>query len=195
MSSVFGRHSKSARQAAGRTAVLAVPALVFCLWFPPSARAEGGGSGDGNDIFAAGYRVFSSTELIERARELDGGSIMYQGEAVGEVMYRGESAWINLHDGDNAIGIWCEKAAAERVKHCGNYRCSGDQCLVTGIFNRACPEHGGTLDIHARELIVLTRGEKTVHAVTPAKKRLAATVAVPAVLLAVYYIFRRRRIK
>ena len=107
---------------------LAVGALIAA----PSARAE-----------------VSSADLIERSRAWDGNTVEYRGEAVGEVMKRGEHAWVNLHDGKNAIGVWCPFRLAERVRIPGDYFHSGDIVRVKGVFHRACPEHGGDLDIHA----------------------------------------------
>ncbi len=34
----------------------------------------------------------------------------------------------------------------------------GDTVYVKGIFNRACKEHGGDLDIHAYQIKILKRG-------------------------------------
>ena len=50
--------------------------------------------------------LVSSTELIEKAKELDGKEIVYEGEVIGEVMTRGEYSWVNLNDGLNAVGVW-----------------------------------------------------------------------------------------
>jgi hypothetical protein len=106
-------------------------------------------------VHAASY---SSKALIENARLLDGKKVTYRGEAVTAIMKRGDHAWVNVNDGDNAIGIWCTGAMLECVKFLGDYKHSGDILEVEGMFNRACPAHGGELDIHAAKVKVLKPG-------------------------------------
>lgn len=102
----------------------------------------------------------TSQELIERAKEYDGKTISYLGEAIGDVMYRGDFAWVNVNDGSNAIGIWVKKDLAERITLTGSYKFIGDTILVEGRFNRSCLEHGGDLDIHADSLTIIKNGSK-----------------------------------
>jgi len=103
-------------------------------------------------------RVFTSTELIEHAGAIDGSTVTYKGEIVAAVMNRGEHSWVNLNDGYNAIGIWCRTGSLSDVKTLGNYKNEGDVLEVTGVFHRACPEHGGELDIHADSVRIESRG-------------------------------------
>lgn len=133
-----------------------------------------------------------SSDLIERAREWDGKTVEYRGEAVGDVMKRGEYAWVNLHDGKNAIGVWCPRRLLGAVEILGDYRHTGDTLRVTGVFHRACPEHGGDLDIHALALEKTGAGGRRERPF-PRKKALAA--AGISSLAAVLYLldrFRRR---
>lgn len=92
----------------------------------------------------------SGTELINNAKDYDGKAVVFEGEAIGEVMLRGGYAWVNLNDGSSAIGIWMPKEMADTIKYTGSYQYRGDWVEVAGVFNRACPEHGGDLDIHAQ---------------------------------------------
>jgi len=94
----------------------------------------------------------SSTDLINNSRQLDGKIILYSGEVIGEVMVRGESAWVNINDGANAIGVWMNKGLAGLIQLSGDYKNRGDWVEVTGTLQRVCPEHGGDLDIHASYL-------------------------------------------
>jgi len=95
----------------------------------------------------------SSTELVDNAKQYDNAAVVYEGEVVGEVMARGRYAWINLNDGHNAIGIWVEKDLLQDIiQYTGNYKTKGDWLEVSGVFHRACVEHGGDLDIHAQAL-------------------------------------------
>ena len=100
----------------------------------------------------------SSSELIKNAKEYDGKLIAYSGEVIGDVMLRGEFAWVNINDGQNALGAWMSAALAKEIKFTGNYRSRGDSLEIVGVFNRACLEHGGDLDIHARSLRKVASG-------------------------------------
>jgi len=114
-------------------------------------------------VLASAQGIFaqniSSKELIDRASQYDGKLVVYSGEAVGEVMPRQEFAWINVHDGSNALGIWLSRALAQEINFTGSFQSRGDFLEVTGIFHRACPEHGGDLDIHAQGIRMLRKGE------------------------------------
>lgn len=94
----------------------------------------------------------SSTELINNAKQYDGKIVVYEGEVIGDVMVRGDYAWINVNDGEKAIGIWIKAALAKDIVYTGSYKSKGDGVEITGIFHRACIEHGGDLDIHAQSL-------------------------------------------
>lgn len=116
----------------------------------------------------------SFSDLIEQAEKYDGKMITYEGEVVGDVMRRKNYAWVNVHDGKGAIGLWMKFSEARKIKFKGNYKYKGDRIRVRGIFNRACPQHGGDLDIHVEELEVLAPGRRTPDPV-PLQELLAAT--------------------
>jgi hypothetical protein len=101
----------------------------------------------------------SSTELINNAKLYDGKTVVYVGEVIGEIMVRGEYAWINVNDGKSAIGIWLPKALTKNIVSVGNYKSSGDWVEIVGVFQRACPQHGGDLDIHAQALRKISAGK------------------------------------
>jgi hypothetical protein len=115
----------------------------------------------------------SSTELIENAKKYDGKSVLYQGEAIGELMKRGEFAWININDGENAIGIWAPLGLIADISLLGSYKQKGDLVEVSGIFNRSCPEHGGDLDIHAREIRKVSKGRQIPERINACKSKFA----------------------
>ena len=102
--------------------------------------------------------VMSSKELIEFAKKLDGKKVAYKGEVITAVMDRGQHAWLNLYDGDKAIGVWCAKDDVGQINFIGNYKNRGDIIKVEGTFNRACPIHGGELDIHADTVTIVKSG-------------------------------------
>lgn len=100
-----------------------------------------------------------SNELVNNAKLYDGKTVNYKGEVIGEIMKRGDFAWVNVHDGAKAIGIWVPLALTREIVYTGSYKAKGDIIEITGIFNRACPEHGGDLDIHAQALRKLDSGK------------------------------------
>ena len=106
-------------------------------------------------VFSQGV---SSNELLNGAKQYDGKLITYSGEVIGDVMNRGEIAWVNINDGDNAIGAWMSASLAKEITFTGSYKSRGDNIEVSGIFHRACLEHGGDLDIHAQTLRRLASG-------------------------------------
>ncbi|MHB1346132.1 MAG: DNA-binding protein [Candidatus Humimicrobiaceae bacterium] len=99
-----------------------------------------------------------SNELIDHVADYDKKEIVYSGEVIGDIMNRGQNCWINVSDRDNAIGVWAEISSAEDIEYKGSYRYKGDEVKVTGVFNKACPEHGGDLDIHAQKIEVIRKG-------------------------------------
>jgi len=101
----------------------------------------------------------SSTELINKAKEYDGKSVVYAGEVIGDVMVRGDFAWINLNDGQNAIGIWLDKELAKEIKFTGSYQAKGDRLEIAGVFHCSCIQHGGDMDIHAQNLRKISPGK------------------------------------
>jgi len=103
-------------------------------------------------VYPSYAQAVSSPELINNAKQYDGKTVTYQGEAIGDIMTRGEYAWLNLNDGYTAIGVWVKKTGLKDVAYLGSYRAKGDIIEVNGIFNRSCPEHGGDLDIHAQKI-------------------------------------------
>lgn len=115
----------------------------------------------------------SSAELINKAKLYDGKPVTYEGEVIGDMMKRGEFAWINVNDGQNAIGIWADSALLKEIAYAGSYKSSGDKIRVTGVFHRACAEHGGDLDIHASGLQKISSGRLIQEKISAGKKELA----------------------
>ena len=111
-------------------------------------------------LIANGSSIVSVTsdDLINDAKDYDKKEVVYSGEVIGDIMKRGENTWINISDGANAIGIWITMDMANEIKYTGKYNFTGDTVKVTGIFNRACSEHGGDLYIHASNIEVIKQG-------------------------------------
>ena len=119
----------------------------------------------------------SSVELIEKAKELDGQEVIYEGEVIGEVMTRGDYSWVNLNDGLNAVGIWMGNNSLGLIYFAGGYKSRGDWLRVRGVFSRACRRHGGDLDIHAEEAVKIRSGRLVKHRLVGEKKRIVLILA------------------
>ena len=65
----------------------------------------------------------------------------------------------------------------------GTYRQSGDRVLITGIFHRACPDHGGDVDIHATDLHLVAKGLATSHDIRPVMAAAAMLILLPIAVL------------
>jgi hypothetical protein len=135
-------------------------------------------------------QAVSSKYLIENAKSLDGKTMRYKGEAVTAVLNRGEYSWVNLNDGDNAIGVWCRSSSLSSVRFVGDYRNKGDKLEVEGVFHRACPEHKGELDIHAANVKIAETGFRIYESVDIGRLYISFAVFLSIILLVI--IFRKR---
>lgn len=134
--------------------------------------------------------TWSSNELIEKSKELNGRNLNYKGELVTTILDRGEYSWINLNDGSNAIGVWCKSSLLGGVKFAGDYKNRGDVIEVNGTFNRACSVHTGELDIHADAVKIVKRGHPFIREID--LNRLNSAVVLFAVTILAVVIFRKR---
>lgn len=108
-------------------------------------------------VLAEGETV-SSNDLIDRAKDYDDKTVVYEGEVLGDILYRGNHAWLAVYDGSNTIGCYVGKAQAAQISFVGGYGKRGDTIRVEGVFHRACMEHGGDLDLHANFVNVQNAG-------------------------------------
>ena len=141
------------------------------------------------DIYAEA-KTITSIELIRDANILDGSVITYKGEIVAAIMKRGDHSWVNLNDGYKAIGVWCNTSSLAGVKTPGDYKNEGDILEVTGVFHRACPEHGGELDIHAEALRIEALGFPVEERVS--MRRVNISIAFFIMALLSIFMFRKR---
>jgi hypothetical protein len=160
-----------------------------------------------DDQTPGGIELTSAT-LVENAAAWNGRIISFKGEAVGERMVRGGGiAWIHLNDDaymeksieagagcegyNSGQAIWLSSDLARRIRFFGDYRSQGDQVRITGVFNAACSEHGGDMDIHATELTVVAPGRSVAHDFKTPRLVLAASLMLSSVLL--FWVRRRTR--
>lgn len=151
----------------------------------------------------------SSGGLVEEPKSWDGKTIRFEGEAVGEAMVRGEFAWLHLNDDaymyknveegaplegyNTGMPVWVPADLARKVRTFGDYKHEGDVVRVTGTFHAACGEHGGDMDIHARELEVIYPGRLVADPVSPWKLDLAVVLTVGAASAIAFDRSARRR--
>jgi hypothetical protein len=131
-------------------------------------------------------------ELINNAKLYNGKIVSYKGEAIGEVMRRGDYAWVNIREGNTVLGIWLPFALAKEIAYAGSYNVRGDIVEVTGVFNRACPEHGGDLDIHAQALRKIVSGKQVKEKLNPAKANQALILLGVLFLVWILTLFLRK---
>lgn len=139
-----------------------------------------------------GTRILSSSEIVEKAKNLDGHSVTYEGEIIGDIMKRGDYVWINVSDDISALGVWTLAESLPPLAEAGNYRQKGARVQIAGTFNRACLEHGGDYDIHASQVVLIAPGYLVV-------RQLNLYLAFAAIILfamatTVLTLFQRQRI-
>lgn len=147
---------------------------------------------------------YSSTDLVESPKQLDGMTVTFAGEVIGEAMVRGDMAWIHINDDayyiknveegaqlggyNSGMAIWLPAESTEEIDYFGDYEHEGDIVEVDGVFNAACAEHGGDMDIHATGLSVVQQGHEVVDEVKPQKVVWAVVLA--SIALAIYLVER-----
>ncbi|MDD4899790.1 MAG: DNA-binding protein [Candidatus Omnitrophica bacterium] len=128
-------------------------------------------------VYGIAYaQPLNSNELINQAGRYDGKVITYAGEVVGDVMVRGNYAWINVKDSSNAIGIWVDKTKVQDIIYTGSYKSQGDWIEVSGVFHRACSEHGADLDIHGEVVKKIVPGRPISEEADREKRKIAVTL-------------------
>jgi len=157
--------------------------------------------------FTPGERV-PIKDLIENMKKFDGKVVTIQGQVVGDGMVRGANAWVTIDDdpfsnksleeGGALVGmsnismsVWAPSPDVEPISFYGGYKNKGDTVRVTGVFHRACPEHGGDTDIHATSFEVLRQGRGIVHSIQYPK--LIAVILLSAVIALLWYALKIRR--
>lgn len=134
----------------------------------------------------------SSTELIDNAVYWDGKQINYTGEVIGDILVRGEYAWISVSDGENTMSCVIPTDITKEIDFLGRYGIQGDTLCVQGIFNRACVEHGGDMDIHASLLKQISKGKVLENKYSSVLLKISCAVFLAAVFMATLVIHKRK---
>lgn len=147
----------------------------------------------------------NSSTLIEDAKQYNGKAVVFEGEVIGDVMNRGANTWINVNDDPYSLNkrghfgynsgqsIWVASDLTKSIKHAGNYFWRGDRVKIKGIFNRVCKIHGGDMDIHASELIIIRPGHPIKHSFKLIKAISALVLFAMTVLVFGLVTAKRRR--
>ena len=146
----------------------------------------------------------SSAGLVERPKSYDGTEVEFTGEVIGEVMVRGDYAWLHINDDpyylknveegaqlggyNTGMPVWLAADLTEQIANYGDYKHEGDVVKVVGTFNAACAEHGGDMDIHARQLTIATVGHTVVDPIHPEKTLWAVGLSL---LALAFYLLNR----
>ncbi len=164
-----------------RIAVLLFMAMVFEVAGQTAGKTD------------SGAHPVSVAQLIASTKEYDGKTLTIQGEAIGDVMTRGDHAWVNILGDGVAIGVWMTDKQASQIHELGRYGSTGDILQVSGIFHRACPDHGGEADIHATTVQVLHQGSKNAIGIKPGRLAAGLGLCVSGGLLALFWRRRERK--
>ena len=127
-------------------------------------------------------------DLIENSIIMDGKAITVQGEVIGEALERGEYAWININDVSNSLGIWIKSDSLSDLNYYGSYKKKGDIVQITGVFHRACREHGGDIDIHCTDIAILSKGHNMEQSLSLKKLLVALILCLIVLPLSFFYI-------
>ena len=125
--------------------------------------------------------------LIENSKRINNSKITLKGEAIGECMNRGKYSWVNISDGSTAMGIWIKSEQAQSIKNYGKYGYKGDIIEINGMFNRACKDHGGDMDIHASSIKIIDCGGSVTIPISGNKK--IAAIILTLITLSLIYIY------
>ena len=144
---------------------------------------------------AASDNIIKLNDLIEKSNLLDNSEVTVHGEVIGEALERGKYAWLNINDTTNATGIWVKKSDIGKIQFYGDYKHSGDIVKITGVFHRACPEHGGDVDIHCTNIEIIKSGYIINESLSTGKIiTTCLLIAVAAVTGGLYLSIRKKRI-
>ncbi len=136
--------------------------------------------------------ITNYNDLIENGKALDGNEVILLGEAIGEPMKRGDYTWVNISDGSTAIGIWIKTSDAQKISFYGNYKTKGDKVKILGQFHRACPEHGGDMDIHSLSIEIVEKGYPTNELINKNKLKSALILSFITALLCIAFVKSRK---
>ncbi len=133
-------------------------------------------------------------DLLNTPWVYDGQEVIVRGEVIGNVMKRKDGVWFNVLDETGAMGIWTE--SLDVYLQGGSYNRTGTIVLVKGFFNRACPKHGGQIDIHSNEIDIISDSTERQHPLDKGKLKILTLLGILFLVAIVFnfiLIARRKR--
>ncbi len=105
------------------------------------------------------YREVSVSGLLSASERLDGETVSFEGEAIGEPLNNDPGyKWVNIAQDGAMVGVRLSDEQASAISAYGSYGHTGDTVRVEGSYNLDCPSHGGQIDVHADSVSVLSEG-------------------------------------
>ncbi len=135
-----------------------------------------------------------TTALSAADGALDGQTVRFTGEAIGDVLNAGsDHRWVNVLADGVAIGVLVPVEQVEVIDGLGEWSRTGTILEVVGVYNVADAEHGGDLDVHATSIRALRKSVPREHPIQPVQGIVAVVVlALSGVLAARFRVMRRR---
>lgn len=191
-----------------RLAAAAIGLVLALVVFAPAALADelrldvGSLSNRYEQLESIGQEVDGTENVVVTTRigvltaanrALDGATVSFSGEVVGDVMNADEGRkWVNLLATDGScIGVLVDDEMAKRISNKGDYSTTGTTLQVRGIYSIDCKEHQGELDVHAIDVRVLDPGGDIEHYVSEDDVSFAMKLcAAGFLLLMAYFVLR-----
>ncbi len=136
-------------------------------------------------------------ELAAVPAELDGATVSFEGEVVGDCIdaTEAEYVWITMSDGSGDVTVYLSRDYLDEIEYFGSYAYEGTQLEVMGEYHVACSQHDGSSDVHVTSVMdVVSSGGAQEHPVNPLFLIAgAALIAVAVVLIIIYNVLSGRR--
>ena len=141
-------------------------------------------------IALGGTKIWHAGELIqavvENPKVMDGSNVTLVGEVISEPIERKDGCWINVTDGNIAIGVFFRDCRwTKGIKYWGQHLYKGDTVMIEGRVYKADTQTNGELDIQGTSLEVVEPGYPTAERVPFWKILIASVLAAVALLLVI----------
>ena len=133
--------------------------------------------------------------LVAVNRALDGSSVRFEGEVVGEALGAGDGqVWVAVNNSSGqSISVLLDAEQAALVENYGDHETTGSTLQVTGLYHVACDEHDGGLDVHATSVVVLDAGGAVTNGVAFSEFAWGVALCAFGLVLVLLYLFLRHR--
>lgn len=131
---------------------------------PLAQAATSGAQGSAQDAISlhesSEYIPVDIRSLLAAGTRQDNRDVTFVGEAVGSpIRADDQNVWVNLKNAGSMIGVVISNEMASQITNYAGYEQTGDMLTVYGVFNLACADHNGELDVHAMAIQINEYGE------------------------------------